>query len=120
MTTPENGAILDPLEDLLDALDLQSAGSAPSTAGGAADDNHSDFGVSDADVFIGRSQPMPHGRVFGGQVLAQSVIAAGRTVNDLDDATLKKWQALAQPVWKDYSDKNETCAKLLAAAQKLL
>ena len=86
MTTPENGAILDPLEDLLDALDLQSAGSAPSTAGGAADDNHSDFGVSDADVFIGRSQPMPHGRVFGGQVLAQSVIAAGRTVNDLEDA----------------------------------
>ena len=86
MTTPENGAILDPLEDLLDALDLQSAGSAPSTAGGAADDNHSDFGVSDADVFIGRSQPMPQGRVFGGQVLAQSVIAAGRTVNDLEDA----------------------------------
>ena len=29
---------------------------------------------------------MPHGRVFGGQVLAQSVIAAGRTVNDLEDA----------------------------------
>jgi len=86
VTTPENGAILDPLEDLLDALDLHSAGSAPSTAGGAADDNHSDFGVSDADVFIGRSQPMPHGRVFGGQVLAQSVIAAGRTVNDLEDA----------------------------------
>jgi acyl-CoA thioesterase-2 len=86
VTTPENGAILDPLEDLLDALDLQSAGSAPSTAGGAADDNHSDFGVSDADVFIGRSQPMPQGRVFGGQVLAQSVIAAGRTVNDLEDA----------------------------------
>jgi acyl-CoA thioesterase-2 len=87
VTTPENGAILDPLEDLIDALDLQSAGSAPSTAGGAADDDHSDFGVSQADVFIGRSQPMPHGRVFGGQVLAQSVIAAGRTVNDLDDAT---------------------------------
>jgi acyl-CoA thioesterase-2 len=86
VTTPENGAILDPLEDLLDALDLHSAGSAPSTAGGAADDNHSDFGVSDADVFIGRSQPMPQGRVFGGQVLAQSVIAAGRTVNDLEDA----------------------------------
>jgi acyl-CoA thioesterase II len=86
VTTPENGAILDPLEDLLDALDLQSAGSAPGTAGGAADDDHSDFGVSEADVFIGRSQPMPHGRVFGGQVLAQSVIAAGRTVNDLEDA----------------------------------
>ena len=45
---------------------------------------------------------------------------AGAKVADLDDATLKKWQALAQPVWKDYSDKNETCAKLLAAAKKML
>ena len=86
VTTSENGAILDPFEDLLDTLNLESADSALSTAGGAADDNQSDLGVSDADVFIGRSQPMPHGRVFGGQVLAQSVIAAGRTVNDLDDA----------------------------------
>jgi acyl-CoA thioesterase-2 len=89
VTTPENGAPpgpLGPLEDLLDVLDLESASSASRSPGGAADDDQSDFGVSDADVFIGRSQPMPHGRVFGGQVLAQSIIAAGRTVNDLDDA----------------------------------
>ena len=86
MTTPENRAILDPFEDLLDALDLKSADSSQSTVGGAADDNKYDLGASDADVFIGRSQPMPRGRVFGGQVLAQAVIAAGRTVNDLDDA----------------------------------
>ncbi len=45
---------------------------------------------------------------------------AGAKVSDLDDATLKKWQALARPIWKDYSDKNENCAKLLAAAEKLL
>jgi TRAP-type C4-dicarboxylate transport system substrate-binding protein len=45
---------------------------------------------------------------------------AGAKVYDLDDATLAKWQAIAKPVWKDYSDKNENCAKLLAAAQKLL
>jgi TRAP-type C4-dicarboxylate transport system substrate-binding protein len=45
---------------------------------------------------------------------------AGAKVFDLDDATLAKWQALARPVWKDFSDKNENCAKLLAAAQKLL
>jgi len=86
VTTPENRAILDPFEDLLDALDLKSADSSQSTVGGAADDNKYDLGASDADVFIGRSQPMPRGRVFGGQVLAQAVIAAGRTVNDLDDA----------------------------------
>ena len=45
---------------------------------------------------------------------------AGAKVFDLDDATLAKWQALAKPVWKDFADKNENCAKLLAAAQKLL
>ena len=45
---------------------------------------------------------------------------AGAKVYDLDDATLAKWQTLARPIWKDFSDKNENCAKLLAAAQKLL
>ena len=47
-------------------------------------DDESDLGDSEADIFVGRSQPMPHGRVFGGQVLAQSIIAAGRTVEDVD------------------------------------
>jgi TRAP-type transport system periplasmic protein len=45
---------------------------------------------------------------------------AGAKVADLDDAALAKWQVLAKPVWKDYGDKNENCAKLLALAQKLL
>ncbi len=45
---------------------------------------------------------------------------AGAKVFDLDNATLAKWQTLARPIWKDYSDKNENCARLLAAAQKLL
>ena len=80
VTTPENGATLDPLEDLLDVLDLRPAGSAHVTIGGPADDQNADLGESERDIFIGRSQPMPHGRVFGGQVLAQSVVAAGRTV----------------------------------------
>ena len=91
VTTPENGAILNPLEDLLDVLDVKPAGSVhlagDGPAGdGPAGDKEPDLGGSDVDVFIGRSQPMPHGRVFGGQVLAQSVIAAGRTVEDLADA----------------------------------
>jgi acyl-CoA thioesterase-2 len=34
------------------------------------------------DIFTGPSQWMPHGRVYGGQVLAQSVVAATRTVAD--------------------------------------
>ncbi|MFE1644970.1 acyl-CoA thioesterase [Microbacterium sp. P01] len=32
------------------------------------------------DIFTGRSQSMPLGRVFGGQVLAQSLVAASRTL----------------------------------------
>jgi acyl-CoA thioesterase II len=87
VTTPENGALLSPLEDLLDVLDLEPVGSAHVTLreadGGTTD---FDLGESDRDIFIGRSQPMPHGRVFGGQVLAQSIIAAGRTVQDLEGA----------------------------------
>ena len=90
MTIPENGATLSPLEDLLDVLDLEPAGSAHITIGPpvGSQPGANELGEYEADVFIGRSQPMPHGRVFGGQVLAQSVIAAGRTVEDLDDAAL--------------------------------
>ncbi|NDP43412.1 MAG: C4-dicarboxylate ABC transporter [Aromatoleum sp.] len=52
--------------------------------------------------------------------VASVYVKAGAKVYDLDDAALAKWQVLAKPVWKDYADKNENCAKLLAAAQKLL
>ncbi len=46
---------------------------------------------------------------------------AGAKVYDMDEATLKKWQAIARDTaWKDFNDKNESCAALLKAAQKLL
>jgi TRAP-type C4-dicarboxylate transport system substrate-binding protein len=54
------------------------------------------------------------------EAVAAVYVKAGAKVADLDDATLGKWQALAKPVWKDYADKNENCAKLLSLAQKLL
>ena len=39
----------------------------------------------------------------------------------MDDATLRKWQAIARDTaWKDYAEKNENCAGLMKAAQKLL
>jgi len=56
----------DPLADLIFALDLKDAGGARTKE----------------DIFIGPSQWMPHGRVFGGQVLAQCTVAATRTVED--------------------------------------
>jgi len=52
--------------------------------------------------------------------VAEIYAKKGAKVADLDDATLAKWQVLAKPVWQDYAAKNENCAKLLAAAQKLL
>jgi acyl-CoA thioesterase-2 len=53
----------DPLAGLLTALDLTDTGARTSE-----------------DIFTGPSQWMPGGRVFGGQVLAQSLIAANRTI----------------------------------------
>lgn len=45
--------------------------------------NLSDSGArTTEDIFTGVSLPMPHGRIFGGQVAAQSVVAASRTVDD--------------------------------------
>ena len=55
-----------------------------------------------------------------GRSVVKHLAKAGAKVVDLDDASLAKWQALAKPVWKDYADKNENCAKLLALAEKLL
>lgn len=68
-----------PIDDLLDVLDLKREGSTTIRVT-SPDGNTQDLGDSEGDVFVGRSQPQPIGRVFGGQVLAQSVIAAGRTV----------------------------------------
>lgn len=76
---------LDPVADLLDVLDLKPAGS---TRFGPIDDTgdpEADLHVRDLEIFVGRSQETPHGRAFGGQVLAQSVIAAGRSVQSVAD-----------------------------------
>jgi acyl-CoA thioesterase II len=75
----------DPLTDLLAILDLEELGTARITVEGVGGGRSSDLGEAGATVFVGRSQKMPHGRVFGGQVLAQCVMAAGRTVADVDD-----------------------------------
>ncbi|MGC1209271.1 MAG: acyl-CoA thioesterase II [Ornithinimicrobium sp.] len=73
--------LADPIDDLLDVLDLTREG-ATTFHVASPDGAGADLGDSHGDVFSGRSQPQAHGRVFGGQVLAQSVIAAGRTVDE--------------------------------------
>jgi acyl-CoA thioesterase-2 len=55
----------DPLAGLLAALDLSDTGARTSE-----------------DIFTAQSQWVPHGRVFGGQVLAQSLLAASLTIDE--------------------------------------
>ena len=58
--------------------------------------------------------------------LDDSLVAAvyqksGAKVVDLSEATVKKWQAIARTsAWKDYGERNETCAKFLKLAEKTL
>lgn len=73
------------LDILLRLLDLQEIGTSRISID-AADGPLDGLGDSDATVFIGPSQRQPHHRVFGGQVLAQSLMAAGRTLDLGPDA----------------------------------
>ncbi len=57
---------IEPTTALLQLLDLSDA----------------DGANTDEEIFVGISEPQPHGRVFGGQVLAQSILAAVRTVDE--------------------------------------
>ncbi|GAB3585637.1 acyl-CoA thioesterase [Calidifontibacter terrae] len=78
--TPE----LDPVADLLDVLDLKPVGSTRFGPVDTADDPDADLHVRELEIFVGRSQTTPQGRAFGGQVLAQSLIAAGRSVQAVE------------------------------------
>ena len=82
-----------PLLDLLATLDLEELGSAQmsvqpmSTAAGPAGEAPvplPETFAEDVTLFRGQSQKQPHGRVFGGQVLAQGVVASGRTVRSVE------------------------------------
>ena len=55
------------------------------------------------------------------KLAAEIYAKAGAKVYDMDEATLKRWQVIAQETaWKDFGDRNESCAALLKAAKKLL
>ncbi len=83
---PPHGAdpTQDPIADLLGVLDLKPAGRAEARL--ESDEKVTHY-VSTDDIFIGRSQPTPHQRVFGGQVIAQIVMAAGLTMKDVPGDT---------------------------------
>ena len=78
--------VLSPIDDLIDVLTLKDVGNAHiAVTDVLGRDAAESIGATSARVFEGRSQKMPHGRVFGGQVLAQCVMAAGITVRDVND-----------------------------------
>jgi TRAP-type C4-dicarboxylate transport system substrate-binding protein len=55
------------------------------------------------------------------KIAADVYAKAGAKVWDLDEATVRKWQAIARDTaWKDYGARGETEAALLKAAQKLI
>jgi len=76
----------DPFAELLEILDLDHLGTARMTVSARTDAGPESFlteqilGDPDREIYEGMSQWQPHRRVFGGQVLAQAIIAAGRTV----------------------------------------
>jgi acyl-CoA thioesterase-2 len=92
-----------PLLDLLATLDLEELGSAQvnvqplSTAGALAGDEPvrlPETFAEDITLFRGQSQKQPHGRVFGGQVLAQGVVACGRTVRAVEGGDDRRLHSL--------------------------
>jgi acyl-CoA thioesterase-2 len=66
--------------ELVDLLTLREVGTAHISIAEAPETDMA-LGNSEAQVFVGRSERQPHGRVFGGQVLAQGVMAAGLTLD---------------------------------------
>ncbi|KRE43539.1 acyl-CoA thioesterase [Knoellia sp. Soil729] len=89
MTDPAHAA----LADLLAVLDLEEVGTADvniTTSSKGAHGGSVSVPATFAEemtLFLGQSQKMPHGRVFGGQVLAQGVVACGRTVQAAESGT---------------------------------
>ena len=67
------------VEGLVRLLTLRAVGTAH-IAVSDAPETDTEMGDSEAQVFIGASEKQPHGRVFGGQVLGQALMAASRTV----------------------------------------
>jgi TRAP-type C4-dicarboxylate transport system substrate-binding protein len=52
--------------------------------------------------------------------VTDAYLKAGAKVHELSDAALAKWVTLARTTaWKDYADKNESCARLLKLAEKV-
>jgi len=55
------------------------------------------------------------------QAVADIYKKAGAKVFDMNEASVKKWQAIArETAWKDFAAKNESCARILKLAEATL
>ena len=55
------------------------------------------------------------------QAVAAVYQKAGGKAYDMNDATVKRWQAIARDTaWKDFAGKNESCARILKLAEATL
>ena len=73
-------APFEPVSDLLDLLDLREGRSVTMTVHSESEDPHTALPPTAARVFVGSSQKQRYRRIFGGQLLAQGIVAAARTV----------------------------------------
>lgn len=71
------------VQDLLRVLDLEPGGTITFSPTGEVPAD-ADAHERRLEMYTGQSQETPHKRAFGGQVLAQAVIAAGRSVRAVD------------------------------------
>ena len=54
------------------------------------------------------------------QAVATVYQKAGGKANDLSEASVKKWQAIArETAWKDFAAKSESCARIMKLAEKM-
>jgi acyl-CoA thioesterase-2 len=72
------------LAELIDVLTLTELGTVDIAVTGSDMDAAAALGATSVRVFEGKSQLQPHHRVFGGQVLAQCVMAAGLTLRHVE------------------------------------
>lgn len=70
------------LRELLDVLTLRPLGSARIEVTGIDGERSTSLGTEGADVFEGASIKQPHNRVFGGQVLAQALVASSLSLRE--------------------------------------
>lgn len=95
VTAPSTG----PIDGLLATLSLEEVGAVEVSLRPRADDGDAAVDLpyllnQDVTVFLGQSEKMPHGRVFGGQVLAQCVMATGLTVRPVGNGPARPIHSL--------------------------